>query len=83
MAKRSGNGKPVDPQIKLLTSIDEKLAQLVEGQERLTEGQERLTESVSTLTKRVDNMLEFLGKHWSVHDQRLAAVEQRLTKAGL
>lgn len=83
MAKRSGNGKPADPQIKLLTSIDEKLTQLVEAVVGLTEGQERLVEGQERLTKRIDNMLDFLGQHGSEHAQRLAAVEQRLAKAGL
>jgi hypothetical protein len=97
MARRNGNGKHTDPQLQLLTNIDDKLGQLVEGQKVLAEGQkilaqgqrvlvdrvDVLTQRVDVLTGRIDNMLGFIGEHYKSHDYRLAQLEERLAKAGL
>lgn len=82
MAKRSSNGKTADVQVRILTSIDEKLSLLVGSVARLEAGQERLEAGQERLTQRIDNMLQFIGEHYRDHDKRLASVEARLSKAG-
>jgi hypothetical protein len=94
--KRS-NGKGPNSQVRLLTSISEKLGHLVEVTGRLVAGQERLVaitdrlvatterleEGQKQLAKRIDNMLEFIGEHWREQGRRLDSVEARLAKAGI
>ena len=96
MAKRS-NGKASDEQVKILIAIEERIGHLVDGQQTLVagqrslvagqrslvEGQQELVKGQTHLAQRIDNLLQFLSDHWRDHDRRLAALEQRVAKAGI